>query len=148
MTSKVEKAIYVNDVFSQNFNSAVSHLTEAASEAFVVNSSSVPPESIFCIEEEVLGLLLAIDTNKASGPDGISGKMLRNTAFSICPILTKIFNLSIKTGKVRHKWKVSSVVPVPKCSIYTDNLYNYRSITLLPVIRKLLEKRKYSLCNA
>ena len=34
------------------------------------------PDDLLCTEDEVLELLLSIDTSKASGPDGISGKML------------------------------------------------------------------------
>lgn len=35
------------------------------------------------------------------------------TASSIRPILTKLFNLSIRTGKVPTVWKSSAVVPIP-----------------------------------
>jgi len=41
----------------------------------MVSPSAIPPETIFATEEEVTGLLLALDTSKASGHDGISGKM-------------------------------------------------------------------------
>jgi len=41
-----------------------------------------------------------LDTSKASGPDGISCMMLKHTASSIGPILTKLFNLSIRPEKV------------------------------------------------
>jgi len=45
--------------------------------------SSTFPEEIFCTEEEVLDLLLTVDTSKATGSDGISGRMLKSTAHSI-----------------------------------------------------------------
>ena len=35
---------------------------------------------------------------------------------------------------------MSPVVPIPKSSVYTDNRYNCRPISLLPVVSKLLEK--------
>jgi len=75
-----------------------------------------------------------------AGHDGISGKMLKNTAISIAPSVTKLFNQSISTGKIPHKWKLSSIVPIPKSSVKTNNSYNYRPISLLPVISKLLER--------
>jgi len=68
-SSNVDKASLLNEVLSQNFNSSVPPLTEADSQTFSVNSSAELPENILCSEEEVLGLLLAIDTSKASGPD-------------------------------------------------------------------------------
>jgi len=44
-------------------------------------SSTFPKE--ICTEEEVLNLLLTVDTSKATGSDGISGRMLKSTAHSI-----------------------------------------------------------------
>ncbi len=85
VSSNVDKASLLNEVLSQNFNSAIPPLSDADSQHFMVNPLTVSPEDILCSEEEVLGLLLAIDTSKASGPDGISGKMLKNTALSISP---------------------------------------------------------------
>jgi len=41
----------------------------------MVSPSAIPPETIFAIEEEeVTGILFALDTSKASGHDGLSGK--------------------------------------------------------------------------
>ena len=144
MTSNTDKAACLNEVFSLNFNSAVPSLTEDDSHKFLVDFETIPPENILCTEDEVLTLLLAIDTSKASGPDGISGKMLKNTAVSISPILTKLFNLSLSSGKIPHKWKVSSVVPIPKSTANTENPCNYRPISLLSIVSKLLEKHVYS----
>ena len=146
-STNVDKASVLNEVLSQNFNSTVPPLTEADSQTFSVNSSAELPENIFCSEDEVLGLLLTIDTSKASGPDGISGTMLKNTAHTISPLVTRLFNLSIKTGKVPHQWKISSVVPIPKASPNTDNPRTYRPISLLPVISKLLERHIHSACG-
>ena len=46
--------------------------------------------------------------------DGISARMLRETAKSIAPSITNIFNLSLKTGSFPTLWKTSHVVPIPK----------------------------------
>jgi len=48
-------------------------------------------EEVFCTEEEVLDLLLTVDTSKATGSDGISGRMLKRTAHSIALGLTDLF---------------------------------------------------------
>ena len=45
-------------------------------------------------------MLFALDTSKASGPDGISGKMLKETAISIAPVLTELFNMSLTCGRI------------------------------------------------
>ena len=89
----------------------------------MVDPSTAPSKAIFCTEEEVLHLLLAIDLSKASGPDGISRKIFKNTAISIFPALTRFLNLSISAEKISHRWKVSSVVPVQKFSNITLNFW-------------------------
>ena len=51
---------------------------------------------------------------KATGPDGISSRLLKSCADQLCRIVEYIFNMSLKLGKVPLLWKTSCVVPVPK----------------------------------
>ena len=64
--------------------------------------------------EEVTSLLLNIDPTKVVGPDGISGRMLKATAYSIAPSVTRLFNLSLNMTTFPNNWKTSSIVPIPK----------------------------------
>ena len=109
----------------------------------MADSSLPPPEGILCTGQEVFNLLNTLDTNKTSGPNGISGKMLKSTAISITPILTELFNLSITSGKIPSKWKLSSDVPIPKSSGKADNPSNYRPISHLSVVSKIMERHIY-----
>ena len=112
---------------------------------FIADPSSPVSEDIVCTDGDVFCLLCAIDTTKASGPDGISGRMLKGTAESITPSLTHMFNMSIKAARVPTAWKISSVVPIPKTTDQTDNPSQYRPISLLSLVSKLLEKHIYKL---
>jgi len=38
--------------------------------------------------------------SKSNGPDGISARMLKSTSHSIAPAITKVFNMSIASGKL------------------------------------------------
>ena len=89
-------------------------------------------------EDEVFYMLNSLNTTKANGPDGISARMLKNTAPSITPSLTKLLNLSIQSGRFPEAWKLSSVVPIPKGNEH-ESPSNYRPISLLSVTSKLLE---------
>ena len=71
--------------------------------------------------------------------DKISPRMLKVTASSILPMIYAIFNMSFSTGTLPDNWKSSLIVPVPETGDPT-NPDNYRPISLLPVLRKLLEK--------
>ena len=71
-TSKTAKASLLNEVLSQNFNfnTTVPPLTNTDYRVLMADSSSPYPEEI-CTEEDVFNLLIALDTSKASGSDGI-----------------------------------------------------------------------------
>jgi len=58
-----------------------------------------------CTEELVLNLISSLDVKKATGTDAISARMLKATAPSIVPSVTKVFNLSLATGRFSAAWK-------------------------------------------
>ena len=70
--------------------------------------------------------------------------MLKKTASSIYPVLTNLFNQSIHSGQVPIAWKCSSVVPIPKGSEDLSSPKNYRPISLLSIISKILERLIHS----
>ena len=71
--------------------------------------------------------------------------MLKSSAGSIAYPLCRIFNLSISSGLVPLEWKSSFVVPSPKSSPASSSASNYRPISLLNLISKLLEKHMHSI---
>ena len=90
-------------------------------------------------EMSVLQELSKLRTNKASGLDGISAKLLRDSAYVIAPYLTKIFKLSLRCGSFPDIWKKGRVTPIFKSGDPTSS-NNYRPITILPTLSKLLER--------
>ncbi|KAJ8039553.1 hypothetical protein HOLleu_17308 [Holothuria leucospilota] len=55
-------------------------------------------------ESDVFNLLQDLDVNKSPGPDGLHPKALKELAQTITKPWTKIFNLSLSTGKVPDVW--------------------------------------------
>ena len=88
--------------------------------------------------EGVDKLLQGLSPNKASGPDEISPKILKELHHEIAPILTLIFNLSLETGVVPLDWRRADVVPVYKKGS-KSKACNYRPISLTCIASKLLE---------
>jgi hypothetical protein len=74
--------------------------------------------------------LLKLDVSKSMGIDGISAKM---TALNIAPSLSKLFNLSIRSGSCPNSWKIARIVPIPKADVMTSPA-NYRPISILPIV--------------
>ena len=90
-------------------------------------------------ESFVLQQLLALKTNKAVGLDKISARLLKNSAHTIALSVTKLLNLSIKTGKFPILWKCSKIRALFKSGERT-NASNYQPISILPTLSKILEK--------
>ena len=62
----------------------------------------------------VEGLLKGLNPNKASGPDEISPRLLKELHVELAPILTKIYRSSLSTSIVLEDWKTALVAPVYK----------------------------------
>ena len=110
-------------------------------------SSKLEPDTKFEISEltveRVLKYLQSLQDGKAVGRDSPSPKLLRLAAPVIAPCLTEIMNLSITTGIFPDMWKVARVVPLHKKGNPHDRT-NYRPISVLSTLSKLLEKHVYS----
>lgn len=127
------------------FSSIGKFLAEKISSRVTVQSVHSPTmtQSVFYLneidEETVLKLLLSLKTNKAIGLDNISARLLKCGAHEICPSVTKLLNLSIRSGKFPAIWKCSKVAALFKSGERT-NATNYRPISILPTLSKILEK--------
>ena len=91
-------------------------------------------------ELEVEVTLKSLDNNKATGPDEIPARLLKATAPVIAPSLCKLFNKSLRLGTVPEEWKLANVVPVHKKGD-KGQTENYRPISLLSIVSKVLERR-------
>ena len=77
---------------------------------------------------------------------GVSLSVLWNqqSAVSIAPAVTKLFNISLRRGELPSEWKHALITPIPKTS-ERSNVSNYRPISLLPILSKVLERHVHSL---
>ena len=100
------------------------------------------PEQLLSTEASVFDLLAQLDTAKSTGCDGISARMLKQTADSTAPILSKLINMLISKGKFPREWKTARVVPIPKPGSEKDTTagYTYRPISILPISSKIIER--------
>ena len=100
----------------------------------------LPPLLEFGISEgAVLRLLEDVKVNKACGPDGISARIVRECAREIATPLTILFRQSLTQGIFPNKWKEANIVPIHKKGS-SKLAVNYRSISLLPLMGKILER--------
>ncbi len=108
-----------------------------------VLSSSPPPDSgshvLTLQKHDVRRVLKAINPRKATGPDGVPGKVLQTCADQLAGVFTRIFNISLSLATVPHCLKSATIIPVLKKQDSTD-LNNYRPVALTPIIMKCFEK--------
>lgn len=106
--------------------------------------SQVPKlDSIVLTNMEVLSSLSSLDPRKAPGSDGLPTSILKECATELCPSICNLFNKSLATGEIPEEWKHSVVVPVFKKGKKED-VTNYRPISLLSVLSKVLERCVYN----
>ena len=114
-------------------------------EAFI--STKLPKGNIFNIpyitEDFVYTFLTSLDNNKATGIDNISSKIIKISAPVITKQLTDICNHSIRNSCFPSIWKKARVTPLHKRNS-TDDPENYRPISILPLLSKVLEKHVHN----
>ena len=77
---------------------------------------------------------------KASGPDhGTSARLLKDAAPVIPKPITYLVNLTISTGLIPAEWKDVRVTPIFKSGARND-VNNYRLISVLPLVSKIMER--------
>ena len=94
-------------------------------------------------EDEIIKTVNSFKSKKSSGYDGISTKLLKQIIYCIASPLEHIFNLSLSTRICPDSLKTAKVVPVFKKDDPTK-ISNYRPISLLPSISKILERLVYT----
>ena len=99
---------------------------------------------------QVHKLLKKVIPDKAAGPDGIKGHILKNCASSLALPLSILFNKSYHTGQLPKDWKAANVVPIHKKGS-KDDVENYRPVSLTSLIMKIFEKcirdRIFEICS-
>ena len=90
-------------------------------------------------EAKVLKTILGLKNKKSSGLDEVTHEQLKMAAEILAIPLTRIINQSISDGKFPDIWKIGVVTPVLKKGSPLDKT-NYRPVTCLSVLSKVLEK--------
>ena len=90
-------------------------------------------------EDAINKIIYNLPPKSSSGCDGISTKLLKVIAPVIIKPLTLLINQMLNTGTFPDKLKIAKVIPIFKKG--DPSLFeNYRPISLLPAISKVLEK--------
>ena len=133
VTDNKQQATLLNNYFASVFQ---------PSTATNVMSSQNPDlpllENVDINESIVLSKIKKLKKNSAAGPDGISPLVVIETCQNLVKPITKILQMSVRSGKVPQEWKNANVTPIFKKGNKNDPA-NHRPISLICIICKILE---------
>ena len=92
--------------------------------------------------KEIITLVSQLPNKSSSGHDNISNILLKKLIHQIAPVLVEVFNKSMTMGEFPTVMKLAEVVPLYK-SKESFLETNYRPISLLTTMSKILEKIMY-----
>lgn len=106
-----------------------------------VKSHPEPSSMVFydVDEHEIDAIITSLRSDCAIGWDGISARILQTSKLVFVPLLTHICQLAISTGKFPDAFKKALVHPIYK-SGNKDDVSNYRPISVLTALSKILER--------
>jgi endonuclease/exonuclease/phosphatase family metal-dependent hydrolase len=131
-STNLDKANLFNDFFCDQFSDSSNYNIN------VDYSNDNDFDVSFC-HRRIRRLLSNVNSNKANGPDGIHGKILKFCAVGLSYPLSLLFNLSYNTGSIPSEWKLANVVPIHKKGPKED-IENYRPISLTCLVMKIFER--------
>ena len=135
-TDDFEKANLFNNYFQGQtvLDDSNAILPELPEPSYLTSLSSIAFDP-----QEVEEILRTLKTDKASGPDGLSNRILKELSHELSSPLCSLFNKSLSLGKFPSPYKDANVTPVHKKGDLSL-VSNYRPISLLNSVAKLFEK--------
>ena len=100
---------------------------------------SIPPIN----KGDVVDAFRSLSHNKAMGVDRFSARIFKIAAPAIADSVRMLLNRSIQVSEFPKRWKIARMNPLFKSSD-RDDKNNYRPISILPVLSKILERRVHT----
>jgi len=105
---------------------------------------TTPTLNCICInEQQVYKALVSLDTSKAAGIDAINPSILKHCATPLTQPLCHLFCYCLTACDIPSEWRIHCITPIFK-SGDRSNAANYRPISLLCVVSKILERLIYN----
>ena len=139
----------ISEIFNKHFSTIGYKLGQIFGRVIDANQFPLKTTETFRIrltpvtEKFVYDQLLQLKPNKAVGLDKISTRLLKDGAEVIATTLAKIMNCSFNSKSFPQSWKSAKVKALFKNGS-TDDCNNYRPISILPTISKMIERAAYT----
>ena len=131
--------------FNNFFGSIGSELTKNVTQPESVQANNIPSHSCefnmpYISVKDTIKSLKSLPNTHTLDPLDIDGYLLRLAHTTLAPVLTHIYNLSLKTGEVPSDWKLARITPIYKGEGSKNDPNNYRPISVTCHLVKPLER--------
>ena len=151
LTGKSNHPTVPNDISAQGFNDYFSNIghsivNDNMSNDVIDNSQWKNPTCIHsfnfnqCTVSDVCKIIKSLGIDSSVDVLGFDTKLLYISCDSISSVITKIINVSLSCAKVPSDWKFSRVTPVYKGKGSKTDMNNYRPISVMGHVPKIMEK--------
>ena len=89
--------------------------------------------------EDTIKLIDTLKSDVAVGDDFVDAKLIKDAKLVIAPILTEIINIGYEKSTFPDSMKSARIKPIHKKNS-TEEIENYRPISILPTLSKLIER--------
>ena len=150
--TQIDKILFNDQIIDNNedicnlFNSHFASIGSRVANSFPDNQGTFEPSSVISnsfyfrpVTSEDISKVISNLPNKSCGINNYSAKILKHIKTIISPILSVLFSKSILTSHFPNQFKIARVIPLHKGNSKQE-LNNYRPISLLPLLSKLLER--------
>lgn len=103
-------------------------------------TNSVSPSSEYVSPKSVWSLIKKLPSDKAPGYDKITNTALKHLPKNAIVSIAQIFKLCLRLSHFPDKWKMATIIMIPKLRKDHQKPENHRPISLLTSMSKILEK--------
>ena len=132
-----------NKYFSNIGKSLQENIPETDEELMATNRNAPVFELEAFTEETIVKVIKELLPSTSCGVDGLTSRLIKTVGVGIVAPLTHIINLIIKNKCFLDSWKTACITPLHKAGDPSE-LGNFRLISILPCLGKLLERIVHS----
>ena len=94
-------------------------------------------------QPDVFDILTSLDASKACGIDNFNPKIFKYCAAPLLQVICHLFSVSLQNSSIPQEWRTHCVIPIFKTGD-RSSVCNYRPISLLCILSKVLERIVYN----
>ena len=125
--------------FAEQLNTFFARFNNNSPSDFDCSTTISPHPAININEQQVTSILRRVKPHKASGPDKLRGRVLKDCSAQLGGVVTRLFQCLLDSGNVPNNWKESTIIPIPK-KTPAKELKDYRPVALTSVLCKCMER--------